>query len=139
MLGQAGGSRGSGTTESGDKQMNKLKIEFKVTGDPRQAKELLKERLEVLPMVEEADVEIKEARQGFGEALSILMASVVILKLGTAAVAQFRTLLRELAALERDLTGTQSILVHVHGKPLKPSEIDDKTLLKLLEEMGGTS
>jgi hypothetical protein len=113
--------------------MAPLNVEIQFTGDPRQACEVAKERLELLPLVETADFHIDQTRQGFAEPISIILGTVVFLKVSTAAVSQLRILLRELAGLQKDLTGTQSILVDIDGEKLEPDKIDDKALAELVE------
>jgi hypothetical protein len=113
--------------------MKLLEVEFIVSNDPRIAKEAIMGRLEVLPLVEEASLRIDETRQGFGDAITVLVGTVMVLQLGTAAVSQLRQLLRELAGLQRDLTGVQSILVKVENEKLDPSKIDDNQLQKILD------
>lgn len=113
--------------------MAELQIEFRVTGDASKASAAIKERLEILPFVKTADVTIEKVSAGMGEAISLLVGTVSVLGLSTAGVAQLRALLRELAGLQRDLTGTQSLLIHVGDEKLEPAKVDDAMLEKLLE------
>lgn len=115
--------------------MAAIQIEVTVSGDANQARDAVKDRLEVLPLVQDATVDIGETKQGFGEAATIILGTIVLLKLGTAAVAQFRLLLRELAGLQRDLTGAQSIIVTIDGEKLDPSKVDDDKLIELVAKL----
>jgi hypothetical protein len=113
-----------------------LEIEIAVSGDPRHASEVIKERLEQLPAVGSAEFEVKEIRQGFAETASLLLGTVAVLKLSRMGISELRHLLRELAGLQKDLTGAQSILVNVGGEKLEPEKVDDGKLEKLAKLLG---